>query len=164
MKLPLLLLLCFQVSRSLQAEADNCKRSVFARCAERLFMLGDATFTFPVNMEQMLKRCKDIKIIDKCIKDYSTRCLKGETRNSVNVLVYGVAKTNKGYCSSPKRRNSFISIGHCVNENRKKLDKALADMNVQYHGARIYKDPKLRLPLACCNYYQSLFANLQIIS
>ncbi|KAI2804360.1 hypothetical protein BLOT_003342 [Blomia tropicalis] len=135
-------------------ENGNCSRAVLDYCSMKLISLGDVDYVSPVNMEQMNKRCKEVKAMEQCIKDYAARCLEGETRNSILVVVYGIAKTNKSYCSSQKRKNAHISFGKCANKNKKSLDKFMNQMIVDYHGVRLYKDPKLRIPLACCNFYK----------
>lgn len=66
---------------------EECDKNVFDNCANRLLMLSDENFIFPTNTEKMNKRCKELKTLEKCVKDYSKNCLKGETKNSISVLM-----------------------------------------------------------------------------
>lgn len=97
---------------------------------------------------------REIRTLEKCVKDYMSRCLDGETRNSMSVVIYGISKTNKGYCSSTKKKNAFISFGACANASKKRLEKRMATLTRDFHSAKLAKDPKLRLPYACCSYYR----------
>lgn len=39
-------------------EDPSCKQDVFDNCCNRMLMIGDPTFVFPTNAEQMNNRCK----------------------------------------------------------------------------------------------------------
>lgn len=97
---------------------------------------------------------REIRTLEKCVKDYMSRCLDGETRNSMSVVIYGISRTNKGYCSGTKKKNAFISFGDCANASKKMLEKHMATLTRDFHSAKLAKDPKLRLPYACCSYYR----------
>lgn len=151
------------------AKKDECDKNVFDNCANRLLMLSDETFVFPNDTKQMNIRCKEVKTLERCTKDYSKNCLKGETKNSISVLMvcffylkflfnlnifpyhyqYGISKANKGYCVNRKQKNVFIGLGKCLNTHKKHLAKLLGQMNRDFHGIKSYQDGKLRIPLAC---------------
>ncbi|KAH9408402.1 hypothetical protein TYRP_012075 [Tyrophagus putrescentiae] len=133
---------------------DQCNKNVFDTCADRLMMIGDKEFTFPETIDAMTTRCKEVKTKERCTKDFSQNCLRGDTKNSISVLMYGIAKTNKGYCTNVKRKNVFTSFGKCANTNKKGLEKIFEQMNRDFHGIKSFEDPKLRIPLACCNYFK----------
>ena len=92
---------------------------------------------------------RDIKPLEDCIKDYQNRCLDGYTKNSISVIIYGVSKTNRFYCSNKVRKNSFASFGNCANTNRKELNKVFQQLNRNFYASSTYSNPKLRIPLAC---------------
>lgn len=77
-------------------------------CLMHLLLVGDPKYVFPENKEQMSKHCKwvlrdDLVITDtsnwlssrlinryeKCIKDYSSKCLSAFPRQVTSVLAYG---------------------------------------------------------------------------
>lgn len=65
----------------------QCDKNVFDTCTNRLLMVSDETFVFPVSFEKMNERCKEIKVLEKCTKDFATNCLRGDTKNSILVLM-----------------------------------------------------------------------------
>lgn len=142
---------------ALSAEAKNeCNKSVFDKCNEKLYMVGDDTFVFPKSISEMNKRCKELKRLESCVKQYASKCLHKESKQSVSVLSYGVTKTNRGYCSSGKRKGVFIRMASkCVTKNKGKLDSAMWQMSADFQAiARHHNDSSTKIPLMCCNYYK----------
>ncbi|KAH9395336.1 hypothetical protein TYRP_020901, partial [Tyrophagus putrescentiae] len=135
---------------------ENCGRNVLDDCSKKLLMLSDETFVFPA----FIFITREIKPLEKCIKDYSTRCLDGEARSSLNVVLYGIIKTNKSYCNNNKKKNAFITFGKCANANKPKLDQLMNILNKDTHGARLAKDPRMRLPFACWYFKSSVIQTL----
>lgn len=88
------------------------------------------------------------------MKEYTQNCMSKTAKQSISVLVYSVAKTNKGYCSTRKRKLAMLGVSKCAGEHKAKLDGFMDIMTREFHGIRTYKDSKLRLPLACCSYYK----------
>lgn len=76
-----------EAAQKKKTEQSQCDKDVFDNCANRLLMLGDESFTFPTNTEKMNVRCKEIKPLERCTKEYSQNCLKGDTKNSISVLM-----------------------------------------------------------------------------
>src|SRR5699024_12040131 len=72
-----------------------------AACHQPYRSITNCTFHFPI-------LSRTIKSLEKCIKDYSTRCLRGETRNSISVIIYGVTKDRK----STRLNSSHVSISY----------------------------------------------------
>lgn len=70
------------------------------------------------------------------------------------MILFGVSKTNKAYCRSAKRKNAFISFGSCANKVNEKWTTVIEKANREFHGAAIYENVKLRIPLACCIYHK----------
>jgi len=66
-----------------------------------------------------------------------------------NVLAYGVAKTNKGYCANQKRKDSFIAIGKCGNKLKPIGDKCMRTYIDRLQGIQNYDEKKMQIPLAC---------------
>ena len=56
-----LTLLCATLAYS--AKSD-CDKATFDRCNEKLFVVGDDTFVFPKNIDEMNKRCKYVAQIN----------------------------------------------------------------------------------------------------
>jgi len=86
---------------------------------------------------------------EKCIKDYSSKCLDTYPRQVTNVLAFGIAKTNKGYCSGTRRKERFISIGKCGNKIKAAGDKCIHTYTDKLQGIQNMKDNKYKIPLVC---------------
>ena len=92
---------------------------------------------------------RDLKRLENCVKDNSKLCLQSSSKQSISVLTYGIARTNRGYCSSTKRKNSFIAFGQCVNDNLSILASFMDDLNRDFHATLGYSEKKGRIPMVC---------------
>ncbi|CAG2109084.1 unnamed protein product [Medioppia subpectinata] len=155
-KILLLLIVCtlYVVNGQTNSTSKACKTVVLDTCLMNLLLIGDPKYVFPVSMPQMDTQCRTIRGYEKCIKDYSSKCLKAFPKQVTSVLAYGVAKTNKGYCSNKKRKESFIMIGECANKMKSPMDKCMFQYIDRLQGAENYRNVKMRLPMACCEYYK----------
>jgi hypothetical protein len=82
---------------------------------------------------------------EKCIKNYASKCLSTFPRQVTNVFAYGVAKTNKGYCSNQRRKDSFIAIGKCANKLKPNGDKCMRTYIDRLQGIENYEDKKMKV-------------------
>ncbi|KAF7492713.1 hypothetical protein SSS_07956 [Sarcoptes scabiei] len=133
----------------------SCNRSDMDHCTQKLIMILDKHFHYPSSLEEMNKRCREMKPLGRCIREHSRRCLSnGVRRHSFSLLVHSVAKANRGLCRTIKRRRSFASFGICANRLQKRMNTYVDDMNRALFGIIRYPNKKLRIPLSCCNYYK----------
>lgn len=141
--------------KSQKANGKDCKLNKDAdTCLMHLLLLGDPGYIFPQTNSEMTAHCRLITNYEKCIKDYSSNCLQSFPRQVTNVLAYGVAKTNKGYCTNKKRKDSFIAIGKCANKIKHIGDNCMKQFIDNLRGTENYPEVNTRLPMACCNFYQ----------
>jgi hypothetical protein len=70
-------------------------------------------------------------------------------RQVTSVLAFGVAKTNKGYCSSLKRKEKFIGIGTCGNAIKEDANKCMGNYIDTLLGVENEKDIKKKVPMIC---------------
>lgn len=94
---------------------------------------------------------RTITATEKCIKNYSSKCLDSFSRQVTSVLVFGVAKTNKGYCTNQIRKDKFISIGKCANQIKAEGDKCMQTYIDRLQGVETLtkSDNNLKIPLMC---------------
>ena len=151
LKLSILIAICLSFSHVADAKKDGagCDRKRVDKCAEKLFMIGDYGFKFPDTLPLMNVRCREIKALEACVKDFASKCLTSDAKQAVSVLLYGVTKTNKFYCSSTKRKNTLVDATQCFIPNKKFMDDEMRTMSNKFSSIVGYKDPKLRIPLAC---------------
>lgn len=126
-----------------------CDPNVIDNCMLELVIYGDYNARFPKNSDEMNKRCKRTKELQKCIRDYSSNCLTNLASQTISVLVYGITKGNRIFCSNKKRRDDYVEIGRCVNPDWKYASDIMNDLTRYYHGIDQYKDQKLRIPMIC---------------
>ncbi|CAG2179358.1 unnamed protein product, partial [Oppiella nova] len=130
--------------------SKECKSSSNAdTCLMRLLMIGDPDYIWPEDMASMDKQCEAYKVNEKCIRDYAAKCYPTFLRQVTNVFAYGAAKTNKVYCSSASRKESYISISKCGNKIKPQQVKCMKQLINAMQGIENYPDPKMRLPLSC---------------
>ena len=177
----LLLIVCYTGFSTCAPKANTklCKSVNKAdQCMQKLLLLGDPAFVFPLNKVEMNAHCKYVLTMikiknliknnncnneyystfflfrtitetEKCIKDYSSKCLDTFPRQVTGVLAFGVAKTNKGYCSSQKRKDKFIAIGTCGNAIKAGGDKCMQNYIDTLQGVENVKtaDNKFKVPM-----------------
>ena len=61
----------------------------------------------------------------------------------------GVAKTNKGYCTTKKRKDQFIAMGKCANKIKTDADICLKQFIDNLQGIENYPEVNMKIPLAC---------------
>ncbi len=72
-------------------------------------------------------------------------------RQVTSILAFGVAKTNKGYCSNKRRKDTFIGFAECANSRKADLDKAMHNYIDAIQGIENAEN-KLKIPLMCCHF------------
>lgn len=137
------------VPKTTANNATHCESNIIDKCMLEMVIVGDYNVRFPKNLEEMNNRCKRTKELQKCIKDYSSKCLTNLASQTISVLVYGITKGNRVFCSNKKRREDFIDIGKCINPDWKFVSDNINNLTRYYHGIGEYKDPKLRIPMLC---------------
>lgn len=120
---------------------------------QKLVLIGDPKFVFPESRDEMNIHCKNVTRYEKCIKDYSQNCLETFPRQVTGILAFGIAKTNKGYCTNQRRKDSYIAFGKCANFVKPNTDKCMFNYIDNLQGIENYPDNKLKIPLACCNFF-----------
>lgn len=134
---------------SLKNTTNNCNVNTIDNCMLELTIIGDPKARVSSNLEQMNRRCKRMKILEKCIKDYASKCLSSLASKSVSVLIYGITRGNKIFCSNKNRKEDFIEIGKCINPDMKRISFFMEQLTRSYHSIKEYKEQKLRIPLIC---------------
>lgn len=128
---------------------SQCNSTKVDNCMLEMVFIGDQKFPMPVNEEMAIQRCKRNKVLEKCVKDYSSKCLTDQAGQAVSVLIYGITKGNKNFCNNKKRKELLAEMGRCVNQDLKRFTSYMSDLTRTFHGIKEYKDPKLRIPLMC---------------
>nr|XP_027193978.1 uncharacterized protein LOC113788726 [Dermatophagoides pteronyssinus] len=133
-----------------------CKQSDMDICSQRMLMITDQNFHYPITMAEMDQRCRELKPMEKCVRHYSQHCFESNIQQKTfSLIIYGVTKTNRAICRNNRRRRQFIEFGqHCANRLQNQLISFVEDMYTKMFAILKYPIRKLRIPLSCCNYYR----------
>ncbi|CAG2109085.1 unnamed protein product [Medioppia subpectinata] len=151
-----ILIMAFKFGHAQKSDKNSCKTGTDSidTCFMNLLLFGDPKYVFPENMTSMNTHCRQIKTYDKCIKEYTNKCLAPFPKQVSNVLAYGGLKTHKAYCATKRRKESFTSVGKCANKIKRLGDNCMYTFIDEIQGSENYPDVKMKLPLVCCNFYK----------
>ncbi|KAH9522185.1 hypothetical protein DERF_005783 [Dermatophagoides farinae] len=144
------------------ATAAECDAKKVDKCMLEMTIIGDSRLRFPTNQTMMNDRCRQMRHLEHCVKDYSKNCLAERASQTVSVLIYGITKTNKAFCSK-KRRPSYLRIGRCANSQPELFATIMNRMTKAFHAIKSHPKETIRIPLACCNYYQFKDSIMQLV-
>ena len=86
---------------------------------------------------------------ESCVKNYVQKCLRKTAKQAANVLAFGVAKTNKQYCTNRKRKNALIKAGKCGNNAKVLANKCMNKYTTTLISIVTEKDVRKRVPMGC---------------
>ncbi|CAG2106373.1 unnamed protein product [Medioppia subpectinata] len=148
--------LCQSVSSAPQTAAKAEKKcpneSVRETCLSSLFIIASPDKTFPNTTERLVEFCGKIKETDKCIKDYTTRCMDPMGRRATQVAVAGISRLLKRMCRSSERRKEFVKNAGCGNAMIGDMRSCLNDYKMALYGAE-KAEVKQRMPILCCKFH-----------
>lgn len=138
------------------ATAAECDAKKVDKCMLEMTIIGDSRLRFPTNQTMMNDRCRQMRHLEHCVKDYSKNCLAERASQTVSVLIYGITKTNKAFCSK-KRRPSYLRIGRCANSKPELFATIMNRMTKAFHAIKSHPKETIRIPLACWYVTNSIF-------
>ncbi|OTF69838.1 hypothetical protein BLA29_002207 [Euroglyphus maynei] len=139
-------------TKNMTIENDRmCKQSDMDLCSQRMLMITDRNFHYPVTMAEMDQRCRELKPIEKCVRHYSQHCFESNIQQKTfSLIIYGVTKTNRALCRNKRRRRAFVEFGQqCANRLQKTLITYVEEMYSAMFAILKYPIRKLRIPLSC---------------
>lgn len=98
-------------------------------------------------INQLLQFSSLAKETEKCIKDYSRRCLAAFPRQVTNLLVYGIANQQKKYCK--KGASDIIQHGKCGNSDLEKGHQCMDVYIDDLYGIQETEDSDKKIPFVC---------------
>lgn len=129
----------------------SCDPKKVETCFQELVMVIDPKFKAPKNVNEVNQLCQRHKENNKCVKDYAAKCLDKLAKQALSIAMFGISKTNKGYCSNTKKKNAFMSLLQCAEKDLRSFHKSFNQYTKDLLAIKEYeKDEKLHLPMACC--------------
>ena len=127
----------------------KCQRA--DKCALTLIPLTDEKFIEkpPKTSTDMKEWCDRIAPMERCLKDFATKCLTKFSKQTLSILTYSISRTNKRICTNKKRQKSFLNLIDCAHEQIPLFSNILRNMTIDFHAIPLVKEKTLRLPLAC---------------
>jgi len=147
--------MCQLVSSAPQAAAPQKKcpdESLRENCISSLFIIGSPDKQFPNSTQRLKEFCGKLKETEKCVKDYTTRCMDATGRRATQVAVAGISRLLKRMCRSSERRGEFVRNAGCGNAVIGDMRSCLGDYKMALYGAQKV-DNKQKLPILCCKFY-----------
>lgn len=140
--------------------------SVREKCVNSLFLIGDNQF--PNSTKQLDGFCGKLKDLDKCIKDYTNKCMTPTGRRATQVAIAGVARMMKRMCKSTDKKKGlsfwlsifdwvfksifnfleFIKHSKCGNAALPDMKTCLSGYKMALYGAK-QVEVKQKLPILC---------------
>jgi len=131
----------------------NCpNESLRENCVNSLFIIGSPDKHFPNSTEQLTAFCGKLKETDKCIKDYTSRCMTPMGKRATEVAVAGIARLLKRMCRSAEKRKEFVKNAGCGNAVIGDMRSCLNDYKMALYGAQ-KAELNQKLPILCCKFY-----------
>lgn len=96
-------------------------------CVQKIFLIGDKSQRFRETLPQMRSYCKQINELQSCVRRFSRECLPELARQVTNLLLYGVKRVNRQYCSSEKGMLRFNEIAKCGNYQLEEKHQCMDD-------------------------------------
>ncbi|XP_054166840.1 uncharacterized protein LOC128964285 [Oppia nitens] len=121
-------------------------------CVHSLFIIGSPDSKFPDSSDQLKAFCGKLKDTDKCVKDYTKRCMSPTGRRATEVAVAGISRLLKRMCKSNERRAEFVKNAGCGNAVIPDMRSCLNSYKLSLYGAQ--KAPLSdKLPILCCKFH-----------
>ena len=86
--------------------------AVREKCIHSLFIIGDKQF--PNSTKQLDAFCGKLKETNKCIKDYTKKCMSPSGRRATEVAIAGVARLMKRMCRSDEKKKGLSDLQKIV--------------------------------------------------
>lgn len=128
-------LVSLKLRKDLLIIAGNCLKKVNVYPFYS-FLLSRCPFSFSLARET-----------EKCIKDYSRRCLAAFPRQVTNLLVFGIANQQKKYCK--KGGSAIVQHGKCGNSDLEKGHKCMDTYIDHLYGIQESEDANKKIPYVC---------------
>lgn len=118
-----------------------------------LFFFTDPDRQLPSNNEQANEFCDEKSRKEIYLREYANRCLAQFPRQLMSLLMFGVVRKNRYYCSYHKGRSEFIQFASCLNKIKPKGAQCMNDMIRDFMAIR-HSPVKGRIGKMCCTYYR----------
>nr|XP_027194081.1 uncharacterized protein LOC113788823 isoform X1 [Dermatophagoides pteronyssinus] len=132
----------------------KCQRA--DKCALTLIPLTDEKFIEkpPKTSTELKEWCDRIAPMERCLKDFATKCLTKFSKQTLSIMMFSMSRTNKRICTNKKRQKSFLNLIDCAHEQIPLFSNILRNLTTDFHALPLVKKQNLRIPLACCSYYK----------
>lgn len=112
---------------------EHCKTDSLDEAVQWIFYLQHPTRRIPENITDMEVFCSYKNALENNVEDYSKLCLKSLPRTITELLMFGVKRQNRYYCSgSSKARSDLLDSARCLAKikqtGKKCMDELIVDM------------------------------------
>lgn len=111
-----------------EAAADPCHLREFDLCMASAVVFIQQPGNVKVSDAEVERQCQLFKETEKCIDDYTDKCMSPMQESLVEFMSGGMLKYMKDYCKKgSETRALYLKHAECVNKQRKNTNKCLVD-------------------------------------
>ncbi|XP_027205090.1 uncharacterized protein LOC113798716 isoform X2 [Dermatophagoides pteronyssinus] len=63
-------------------QSNNCDRKAVDHCMLEMTIIGDPKQRFPIDLDTMNERCRQMKRLEKCVRNFAQNCLQSDSQLS----------------------------------------------------------------------------------
>ncbi|KAH7638340.1 hypothetical protein DERF_004031 [Dermatophagoides farinae] len=141
----------------IDAATYDCDHKKADQCSLNLMPITNSEIIRrpPKTIAQFNVYCGKIRRYERCTRKFAENCLQKESKQTLSILMYGISRVNKRYCTKEARKKALIDLIQCSGPiNFRYYGDLLRNASADLHAIREYPDAKLRIPMACCLYSQ----------
>jgi hypothetical protein len=150
--LSLAIILSFVISDA--QKSQECDQQKMDETTRWLFFFGDPKRKIPETEADRFKFCSEKIQKELYVKNYAKRCLKAFPFQVTTLLMYGVIRKNKYYCSFKRGKKDIVAMAKCLNSIKSNGNKCMSKLIDEAMATIPLKDNNRKIASICCNYYK----------
>nr|XP_046915904.1 uncharacterized protein LOC124496429 [Dermatophagoides farinae] len=139
-------------SQNFDLPISKCNKTHADQNVRWLYFFDDPDRIAPDNAKSFEQFCNQTNQKELYVKEYARRCLAKFPRQVTSLLMFGIIRKNRQFCSKTKLRKEMIHAAHCLNTIKRKgskcFSRAIQDFLIIKHMAI-----SGRVGKTCCVYY-----------
>ncbi|XP_054155301.1 uncharacterized protein LOC128953805 [Oppia nitens] len=146
-------IICITVSDAFKPNGVDCDPQAMDETTRWLFFLNDPKHNIPETESDRHEFCTERVQKELYVKNYAKRCLKAFPYQVTTLLMYGVIRKNKYYCTFKRGQKDIVGMAKCLNDIKPMGDKCMSKL-IDEAMITINAPENLKIGLICCNYYK----------
>ncbi|KAH9414318.1 hypothetical protein DERP_008517 [Dermatophagoides pteronyssinus] len=132
---------------------SKCNKTHADQIVRWLYFFDDPDRIAPDNADAFEQFCNQTNQKELYVKEYARRCLAKFPRQVTSLLMFGIIRKNRQFCSKTRLRKEMIHAAHCLNTIKRKGSKCFS-RSIQDFLIIKHMPISGRVGKTCCVYYQ----------